>query len=92
MLTSIEPGFYKENAFGIRIENLYYVKQSKNPKYLEFEVLTLAPLDKKLINKYLLTPDEIKWIDTYHSQVFNKLKKYLSKQELEWLKSSCSPL
>ena len=48
--------------------------------------------DKKLINKYLLTPDEIKWIDTYHSQVFNKLKKYLSKQELEWLKSSCSPL
>ena len=92
MLTSIEPGFYKENAFGIRIENLYYIKQSKNPQYLEFEVLTLAPLDKKLINKYLLTPDEIKWIDTYHSQVFNKLKKYLSKQELEWLKSSCSPL
>ncbi len=92
MITSIEPGYYKENAFGIRIENLYYVKQTKNPKYLEFEVLTLAPLDKKLINKYLLSDDEIKWIDSYHSMVFAKLKKYLSKQELEWLKASCSPL
>ena len=92
MITSIEPGYYKENAFGIRIENLYHVKKSSNPNFLEFEVLTLAPLDKKLINKYLLSQDEIKWIDSYHTIIFNKLKKYLSKQELEWLKSSCSPL
>lgn len=92
MITSIEPGYYKENAFGIRIENLYQVKATKNPKFLEFDVLTLAPLDKKLINKYLLSQDEIKWVDDYHSMVFSKLKKYLSKQELEWLKSSCSPL
>ncbi len=92
MVTSIEPGYYKENAFGIRIENLYYVKPAKNPKFLQFEVLTLAPLDKRLINKYLLTADELKWLNHYHRQVFLSLKKYLTKQELEWLKDACAPL
>ncbi len=92
MITSIEPGYYKENAFGIRIENLYYVKATKNPKYLNFEILTLAPIDKKLINKYLLSPDEINWVNRYHRQVFLSLKKYLTKQELEWLKEACTPL
>lgn len=92
MVTSIEPGYYKENAYGIRIENLYYVKPAKNAKYLQFEVLTLAPLDKRLINKYLLTADELKWLNHYHRQVFLSLKKYLTKQELEWLKDACAPL
>ena len=92
MVTSIEPGVYKEKLFGIRIENLYYVKQTKNPKYLSFEVLTLIPLDKTLINKYMLTPEEIAFVNNYHHQVFLSLKKYLTKQELEWLKASCSPL
>ncbi len=92
MVTSIEPGYYKENAFGIRIENLYYVKPAKNPKFLQFEVLTLAPLDKRLINKYLLTADELKWLNHYHRQIFLSLKKYLTKQELEWLKDACAPL
>ncbi|MCM1323634.1 MAG: aminopeptidase P family protein [Acetobacter sp.] len=92
MITSIEPGYYKENAFGIRIENLYYVKPTKNPKFLQFEVLTLAPLDKQLINKYLLSTEELKWLNHYHRQVFLSLKKYLTKQELEWLKDACAPL
>lgn len=92
MVTSVEPGYYKENAYGIRIENLYYVKPNKNPKFLEFEVLTLAPLDKRLINKYLLSSEELKWLNTYHRQVFLSLKKYLTKQELEWLKDACAPL
>lgn len=92
MVTSVEPGYYKENAFGIRIENLYYVKPAKNPKFLQFEVLTLAPLDKRLINKYLLSADELKWLNHYHRQVFLSLKKYLTKQELEWLKDACAPL
>ena len=92
MVTSIEPGYYKENAFGIRIENLYYVKTAKNPKFLNFEVLTLVPLDKKLINKYLLTAEEITWLNEYHKQVFLSLKKYLTKQELEWFKDICAPL
>jgi len=92
MVTSIEPGFYKENAFGIRIENLYYIKPAKNPKFLNFEVLTLAPIDKRLINKYLLTLEELNWINQYHKQVLLSLKKYLTKQEFEWLKDACSPL
>lgn len=92
MITSVEPGYYKENAFGIRIENLYYVKPTKNSKFLHFEVLTLAPLDKRLINKYLLSADELKWLNHYHRQVFLSLKKYLTKQELEWLKDACAPL
>lgn len=92
MVTSIEPGYYKENAFGIRIENLYYVKSSKNPKFLNFEVLTLVPIDKKLINKYLLSTDEINWLNRYHRQVFLSLKKHLTKQELVWLKDACAPL
>ena len=92
MVTSIEPGYYKEKAFGIRIENLYYIKPTKNPAFLTFEVLTLIPLDKSLINKYLLTQDEINFINNYHHQVFLSLKKYLTKQELEWLKVCCAPL
>lgn len=92
MITSIEPGYYKENAFGIRIENLYYVKSAKSPKFLTFDVLTLVPIDKKLINKYLLTADEINWLNHYHRQVFLSLKKHLTKQELSWLKDACAPL
>ena len=92
MVTSIEPGYYKEKAFGIRIENLYYTKTAKNPKYMNFEVLTLIPLDKKLINKHMLSEDEIKWLNRYHRQTFLSLKKYLTKQELEWLKDACAPL
>ena len=92
MVTSIEPGYYKENAFGIRIENLYTIKPAKNPKYLHFEVLTLAPIDKKLINKYMLTTEELTWLNRYHRQVFLSLKKYLTRQELEWLREACAPL
>ena len=92
MITSIEPGYYKENAFGIRIENLYMVKANKNPKFLHFEVLTLAPIDKNLINKNLLTTEEINWLNRYHRQVFLSLKKYLTRQELEWLRFACAPL
>lgn len=92
MVTSIEPGYYKENAFGIRIENLYFVAPAATPEYLKFEVLTLAPVDKTLIDKYLLTQEEINWLNSYHAKVLALLKKYMSKQELEWLKNACAPL
>ena len=92
MITSIEPGYYLENSFGIRIENLYYISKQKNTKLLHFEPLTMVPLDKTLIDKYLLTTEEILWVNTYHKKVFNSLKKYLSHQELNWLKEACAPL
>ncbi len=92
MITSIEPGYYKENTFGIRIENLYAIKPQKGTSFLHFEVLTLVPLDKKLINKYLMTAEELNWLNRYHRQVFLSLKKYLTRQELEWLREACAPL
>lgn len=92
MITSIEPGFYKENNYGIRIENLYYIAEDKKTNLLHFEVLTLVPLDKKLIKKSLLTKEEELWINNYHQTVFKSLKKYLSKQELTFIKEACSPL
>lgn len=92
MVTSIEPGYYKENAFGIRIENLYFVTSHKKTNRLTFEVLTLAPLDKKLIDKYMLTSTELNWLNNYHQLIFKSLKKYMTKQELEWLKEACAPL
>lgn len=88
MVTSNEPGFYKKNHFGIRIENLIYVK--KNKEKMCFENLTLVPIEKNLINKKLLNSTEVKWINKYHSFVFKNLKKFMNKFELAQLKDACS--
>jgi len=88
MIISNEPGYYENGKFGIRIENLITVKKAKN-RY-KFEDLTLAPIDKNLIKKDLLTNVEIKWLNKYHSKVYSKLKKYMDKNELKNLRSSCS--
>ena len=85
MVLSNEPGYYKEKSFGIRIENLIYVKKINNN--LSFENLTLAPIDKDLINHKLLTPDEKKYLFAYHLNVYSKLSKYLTIDEKNWLAS-----
>lgn len=90
MIISNEPGYYKANAYGIRIENLITVRKLGN-KY-EFENLTLAPIDKKLIEVSLLTTNEISWLNTYHKLVYSKLNKYLKPKEKIWLKAECSNL
>ena len=90
MIISNEPGYYKANAYGIRIENLITVRKLGN-KY-EFENLTLAPIDKKLIEVSLLTTNEISWLNTYHKLVYSKLNKYLKPMEKIWLKAECSNL
>ena len=90
MIISNEPGYYKANAYGIRIENLITVRKLGN-KY-EFENLTLAPIDKKLIEVSLLTTKEISWLNTYHKLVYSKLNKYLKPKEKIWLKAECSNL
>ena len=92
MVTSIEPGYYKENDYGIRIENLYYTQECANSDMLKFEVLTLVPLDKRLINKYLLSEDEIKWVDEYHQKVLEIMSPYLDAKHKEWLEDACAPL
>ncbi len=88
MITSNEPGFYKKNYFGIRIENLIYVKKQK--RELRFQNLTLAPIEKSLIEKKLLNSKEIYWLNNYHNSVFENLKKFMSKNEIVKLKEACS--
>jgi Xaa-Pro aminopeptidase len=88
MITSNEPGYYKKNHFGIRIENLVYVKKTRDK--LKFEDLTLVPIDKTLIEKKLLTSFEKQWLNKYHRNVFNKLKKFMNKFEITQLKQACS--
>lgn len=96
MVTSIEPGYYKENAYGIRIENLYYVAPTEETgleiPMLRFVPLTLVPIDKRLINKYLLNEGEILWLNDYHQKVYNELRPLVSEEASNWLKEACSPL
>jgi len=88
MIVSNEPGYYESGKFGIRIENLVAVKKTKN-KFI-FNNLTLAPIDKSLVQKNLLNKSEVSWLNNYHSKVFKNLKKFMSKSELIDLKKSCS--
>ncbi len=85
MILSNEPGFYKKNDFGIRIENLVYVKKIHNK--LCFENLTLAPIDKDLIDHNQLTKDEKDYLFKYNLEVYSKLYNYLSIYEKRWLAS-----
>ncbi len=88
MIISNEPGYYEKGKFGIRIENLLRVK--KNGKKIVFDNLTLAPIDKSLIDKKNLNFDEINWLNKYHNRVFTSLKKFMNKSEIEDLKLACS--
>ena len=88
MVVSNEPGYYERGNFGIRIENLIIVKKVKN--IYKFDNLTLAPIDKSLIEKKLLNKNEMNWLNNYHVKVFNNLKKFMNKSELIELKNSCS--
>ena len=83
MILSNEPGYYEKGKFGIRIENLVYVK--KIGKKMSFENLTLAPIDKDLINFDLLTNDEKSYLWRYNLDIYTKLHKYLNTSEKKWL-------
>ena len=83
MVLSNEPGFYKKGKFGIRIENLVYVKKYKSRLF--FENLTLVPIDKELINFKLLNKQEQNYLFNYHLNIYSKLSKYLNKNEKKWL-------
>ena len=88
MIISNEPGYYEKGKFGIRIENLIYIKKSK--KGMKFDNLTFVPIDKDLIVKKLLNKKEIVWLNRYHKNVYKTIKKYMNKKELNLLKDSCS--
>jgi Xaa-Pro aminopeptidase len=88
MVVSNEPGYYEKNNFGIRIENLIYVKKIKKKNY--FENLTMAPIDKELIDIKILNKTEKNWLNNYHKKVFDNLKKFMNKTEFLELSKSCS--
>jgi Xaa-Pro aminopeptidase len=96
MVTSNEPGVYRANQYGIRIENLVvtheYQKTEDFGTFYDFETITLCPIDTKPILKKLLTKKEIKWFNKYHKMVYKKLKNHLSKEEKAWLKNKTAPI
>jgi Xaa-Pro aminopeptidase len=85
MVLSNEPGFYKKGSFGIRIENLVYIKKIKNKLF--FENLTLAPIEKRLINFKLLNENEKDYLFKYHLKVYSTYSKFLNRNERKWLAS-----
>ena len=85
MILSNEPGYYQKGKFGIRIENLVFVKKNKNKIF--FENLTLAPIEKDLINYKLLSSEEKNYLFKYHLNVYSKISKFLNANERRWLAS-----
>ena len=85
MIISNEPGYYKKNYFGIRIENLVYIKEDK--KKLSFENLTLVPIEKDLINYNLLTENEKNYLFKYHLNIYTQYSQFLNLEERKWLAS-----
>ena len=89
MVVSNEPGYYEENSFGIRCENLILVEEIEkinDKKLLGFKNLTFVPFDQKLIQKNMLNEMEIKWINDYHSETWDKLNSLVSNKVKKWLK------
>lgn len=92
MVTSNEPGYYEEDNFGIRIENLIVTIPSKMKGYLEFETITLYPIETKSIDQNLLNSTEKQWLNDYHALVWSKLSPMLDQEIKNWLKPQCSPI
>ncbi len=91
MVTSNEPGLYRANEYGIRIENLLLTvpaMETEFGSFLKFETLTLCPIDLKCIKKELLTHEEIEWLNKYHQLVFDKISPFLNADLKDWLKQN----
>ena len=95
MVLSNEPGYYRADAFGIRIENLELVVDVETQgdfNVLGFESLTRAPIDKRLINTNMLTRPELAWLNDYHQKVWDEVSPLLESDDLEWLRQATSAL
>ena len=90
MILSNEPGYYKEGEYGIRTENLIIVRESKigAPRFLEFETITLCPIDLRLIDDKLLTAEERTWLNAYHQRVWKEIGPSLKGADKDWLKQA----
>jgi len=101
MIVSNEPGFYLEGAYGIRVENLVAVVPSPPSdeaheegarRMLAFETLTLAPIDRALVDPGLLTAEERQWLDDYHARVRDTLSPMLDAETRDWLAAATAPI
>jgi Xaa-Pro aminopeptidase len=95
MLITNEPSVYREGEYGIRTENLmicYEDEETDFGKFLKFDTLSLCYIDKKLIDKSLLDRKEIEWLNTYHSEVYDKINPFLTEDEKAWFRDKTDPL
>jgi Xaa-Pro aminopeptidase len=97
MIISVEPAFYKENEFGLRVENLVLVvrdetRSKSGTAFYTFETLTLCPIDLRLVKRELLGEAEIQWLNNYHQRVRKVLTPLLTPAECAWLKKATSPI
>jgi len=95
MLISNEPAIYREGEYGIRTENLiicYEDEETEFGQFLKFDTVSLCYIDKALIDKSLLEEKEIRWLNSYHQDVFDKLSPHLTDTEKSWLKGKTEPL
>jgi Xaa-Pro aminopeptidase len=97
MILSNEPGYYRTGAYGIRIENLVLVIEAAPVAGAEkplnaFETLTLAPIDRRLVEPALMTADETAWLDAYHARVRETLAPLLDAPTRAWLMAAAAPL
>jgi Xaa-Pro aminopeptidase len=96
MILSNEPGYYKTDAYGIRIENLVLVVGTEiagaEKQVNAFETLTLAPIDRRLINLNMLSGDELDWVNDYHARVRHAVRSHLDEATKLWLDAATAPL
>ena len=95
MTVTDEPGVYLEGKFGVRIENTLLItpyKETEFGKFLQFESLTLCPIDKTPIVKDMLLQEEIDWLNKYHQKVFDTLSPHLNEEEVAWLREACAKI
>jgi len=96
MIVSNEPGYYKTGSYGIRIENLVLVEPREidgaEGDWFGFETLTLAPIERRLVDWSLMTPDEIDWWNAYHARVLEVIGPQLDGEAREWLEAQCAPV
>ena len=97
MVISNEPGYYKDQRYGIRCENLVVVRESEiqgddGRTMYEFEAITMAPFDRRLLDVALMTPEELVWLNNYHANVWQKLSPFLDGDDLAWLEQATQPI
>jgi Xaa-Pro aminopeptidase len=96
MILSNEPGYYKTDGYGIRIENLELVIATEVPGAEKpmnaFETLTLAPIDRRLIDVRMLSAAEIQWLNAYHARVNREVRAHLDEADKLWLDAATAPI